>query len=551
MNFLEANRILKDFSGGVAADFLLAMSGNGDNLLLYIKAYGAKSGLDAKPQQLDFGTLGQYLASNQTDSPTQEIFLLFPWDFAPACDWRTGVAVEPPSFKELLQQVEIFAQQLQNRGVKGLYIPAPIPPLYYDNDQQKQLSSQLTATAVALGLKLLNPHCFSLDSYLATGTPIGAAHLPHAAEEITVFLQKKSITAVSRITGGGKALITDLDNTLYYGVIGEDGLNGIQYGPQGVGYKHFIYQTVLKRLKNEGVLLIVVSKNDSDLARLPLTDGDMVLKQSDFIHISASYEAKSAQISSISQQLNLGLDSFMFVDDNPVELAEVSLALPQITCGKFPVSNKESFSELLEQINQFFHRKTVSQEDKSRTELYQKRLLGLAPSQVGGADLTTFLQQLDMELIIHDRTKKGGERGIQLINKTNQFNLNGRRFKDDEVDAIISQGGRLLTATLYDKSGSHGEILSCLLTVDGVVESFVISCRVLQRYVEHAFICWLCQQSFNLSSFSFKKSDRNKPLQKFIASEGFVKDSDGAVKVDGTSFLQLHQEKLGIFKLRF
>ncbi|MBF0194055.1 MAG: HAD-IIIC family phosphatase [Magnetococcales bacterium] len=544
MNFLEANRIVASFTGGLASPFLLAMSGTADNLLLYIKAFSAKCAIDAQPKQLAFGTLSQHISLNEWDKSSKEVFLLFPWDFAPACDWRTGIAKKAPSSEVLLQKAQKIAQLLQNRNVKGVYIPAPIPPIHHDNIQQKQLEAQLTSIAAAIGLKILSPNYFSLDSYLATGTPIAAAYLPNVAEELIGFLQEPTTI------GGGKALITDMDNVLFAGVIGEDGLEGIRYNPEGVGFKHFIYQTLLKRLKEEGVLLIVVSRNDIDLAMTPLTNGEMVLKKSDFIHVSASYEAKSAQIISIAKQLNLGLDSFLFIDDNPLELAEVSQAIPQITCMKFPTSNKESFENLLRQINQFFHRDIISKEDKNRTQLYQKRLQGLAPSQVKGADLTAFLSQQNMELIIHDRSTKGSARGIQLINKTNQFNLNGRRFNEEEVGLIISNGGRLITATLNDQSGSHGEILSCLITAKGVVESLVISCRVLQRHVEYAFVCWLCKQDFKISAFSFKQTERNEPLRKFIAVQGFVADNNGLVKVDSAKFLQLHQEKLDLFSLQ-
>src|SRR5262249_46020921 len=287
-----------------------------------------------------------------------------------------------------------------------------------------------------------------------------------------------------------KLLISDLDNTMWSGVIAEDGVDGISWEAHGAGYRHFVYQTFLRRLKGEGVLLAAVSRNSPEVALAPLAPGRMTLNETDFVSVVASYHAKSAQIRELAKQLNLGLDAVVFVDDNPVELQEVGQQLPTVQCVAFP-KHDDGLAELLRDLNRRFGRRDLTAEDRGRTEMYRRRLEGMVPQAAEGADLHEFLRELKMRLILHDRSSGDRARAVQLINKTNQFNANGRRITDDAVAGILASGGRLLTATLEDRTGSHGEILALLIDGNGLVHAFVLSCRVFQRRVEQAFCTWL------------------------------------------------------------
>jgi FkbH-like protein len=240
----------------------------------------------------------------------------------------------------------------------------------------------------------------------------------------------------------------------------------------------------------------------------------MTLGESDFVAIIASYNAKSAQIMELASRLNLGLESFVFVDDNPVELAEVALALPAVQCVAFPKA--DGLPAMLSELATLFHRETVTDEDRERTALYRRRLEGLVPSELRGADISAFLRDLGMTLVIHDRSQGDRKRAVQLINKTNQFNLNGRRVTDQEVSTVLASGGRLYTAALNDRTGAHGEILSCLVDKDGLIVSFVMSCRVFQRRVEHAFLAWLVSQPDPPSAMSWVSTARNEPFARFL-----------------------------------
>jgi FkbH-like protein len=313
-------------------------------------------------------------------------------------------------------------------------------------------------------------------------------------------------------------LVPDLDNTLWSGIVGDDGAAGVSARPEGKGYPHFLLQGLVRALQQDGVLIAAVSKNDAETAREPFRTGSMPLREEHFVAILASWHAKSAQIRELASRLNLGLDAFVFIDDNVLELEEVRRELPAVTTRRFP-SEVSALPDFLADLQALFRRRTLSTEDRERTALYRRRLDGMVPQEAAGADLTAFLRELEMTLRITDRSTGDRTRAVQLINKTNQFNLNGERLSDAEVGALLARGGRLLTATLEDRTGSHGEILACLLDGDGVIRSFVLSCRVFQRRVEHAFVAWLATQEPAPTAFAFRRTERNGPLRDFLTRQ--------------------------------
>lgn len=508
MNFLAAKKALADFRQGAPLAFTLAMSGTSEQLVFYARAHAALRGLDAKIETLPFGTLRQFLHQPAREGE-RVAALLLPWDLAGACDWRSGLPEAPPPVETLLAEAERVAAQVAARCRHSFYIPAPLPPLWPSGRNSAVLADGLEALARRAGAEILPADIFAMGGYLASGTPIAGARQGEAMGRVVTAL-----TAPPEAPR--KVLISDLDNVMWHGIVGEDGPEGVAYRSEGPGYRHFIYQSYLRKLKNEGVLLAAVTRNDRRDAEAPFRQGQMLLQLDDLVAVMASYNAKSAQIREIAAQLSLGLDSFVFVDDNPIELAEVSAALPGVACIAFPTSD-EGLAVLLDEIQTHFARSSVTEEDRQRTDLYRRRLEGMAPSDLAGGDVTMFLRSLEMELKLHDRTTGDRARAVQLINKTNQFNLNGRRWQDEEVARLLDQGGTLWTATLSDRTGSHGEILSCLVGPDGAVESLVMSCRVLERKVEYAFLAWLSAKLGRSPALRYAPTDRNEPLRKFLA----------------------------------
>lgn len=517
------------------------MSGTADPLELFIRASGAARARSIDLKTLPFNTFGQFLVE-QPEADRTEVLLLLPWDLIPEADWRSGVPRERPNFELIWTQALGARERLSaRREAHFVYLPAPLPPLFSDPAQNASLGLLSQSLAVSLGATILSSTSFSLTSYLANGCPVSASALGDVAETVIE-------AACRRPSESAKVLVTDLDNVMWAGVIAEDGIDGVAFAAEGRGFRHFIYQTMLARFRRDGVLLAAVSRNDPEVALQPFRSGHMVLTEDDFVTIMASYHAKSAQIREIASKLNLGLDSFVFVDDNPVEITEVSLALPDVRTLPFPAKDDE-LPALLAACAEHFARRDITSEDQQRTELYRRRLEGMASSELEGADLSSFLRDLDMKLTIHDRSVGDRTRVVQLINKTNQFNLNGRRVSDAEVTAHVEAGCRLYGASLSDRTGSHGEILSLLITPDGRVVSFVMSCRVFQRRVEHAFLVWLAGQPNPPRRFAYGSTDRNEPFRRFSADPAFSSGDDGELRFDPGMFLNVHQNDLQLFRV--
>ena len=540
MSFLDATRAVREFAGGPALPFLFGLSGTPDPFLLYLRAAGARRGRDAQVRTLPFNTLGQALLGSPGGGDP-EVFLILPWDLAPETDWRSGVPGGAPDAVDIRARADETIERLAARGATLLYLPAPTPPLWLDSDQNRNFSSWLELKMRSSGAHVLGAASFSLASYLTSGCPVHGAGLEEVADLVVEKLLPGPVDSA-------KVLVTDLDNTLWSGIVGDDGPEAIEGGPEGKGYPHFIYQSLLKRLAAEGVLLAAVTKNDPDPARAPFRLGKIHLREEDFVAIVASWNAKSAQIRELATQLNLGLDSFVFVDDNPVELAEVGQALPEVHCLRFP-SALGGLPELLDELTARFRRSVVSEEDRQRTELYRRRLEGLVPSGVDGADLTRFLAQLDMTLTFHDRSVGDRGRAVQLINKTNQFNLNGLRLSDDEVRALLEAGGRLVTASLSDRTGDHGEILSCLVGPDGDIRSLVMSCRVFQRKVEHTFLHWLTAQADAPTSLAFRETEKNEPLRRFLRELCGGEVQDGSLPIEPDEVSARWRDAADLFRI--
>ena len=541
MNFLDAKRIVAEFRGGPELRLLLALSGTGEPMELFVKAAAAERGLTARLRLLPFNTLQQALLTEAT-SGEREVFLLLPWDLVPELDWRSGVPAERLDPAAALESADrVLARIAARPAVAILYLSAPIPAAFADEPTHHMLASALAARAAQAGAHILSADSFSLGTYFASGMPVAARSMGSVGRAVVELASAPKLEPA-------KLLISDLDNTLWNGVIAEDGVEGISWRAEGAGYRHFVYQTFLRRLKGEGVLLAAVSRNSPEVALAPLASGRMTLSESDFVSVVASYHPKSAQIKELARQLNLGLNAVVFVDDNPVELQEVAQVLPEVQCVAFP-KHDDGLPAVLYDLNRRFGRRELTAEDRNRTELYRRRLEGMVPQAAEGADLHAFLRDLRMRLILHDRSTGDRARAVQLINKTNQFNLNGKRVTDEEVGAALASGGRLFTATLEDKTGSHGEILAALVTGEGRMTSFVLSCRVFQRRVEHAFSAWLAEQSEAPVSMEYAPTERNEPFQLFLRDPAFGAAVAGPVTWDADRYLREHSDDLALFEL--
>ena len=288
-----------------------------------------------------------------------------------------------------------------------------------------------------------------------------------------------------------KVVVLDLDNTLWGGVVGDDGLEGIEIGdtsPRGEAFKSF--QQYLLSLTSRGILLAVCSKNDREKAVEPFEKHpEMVLRMKDFVSFKADWNPKSDNIRQIAAELNLGLDSFVFVDDNPAEIEIVRQFVPEVEGVLLGPDPSEYASRL--QDARLFEPLNVTAEDAERVQQY-KIEAQRQQMQSSCTDMASYLASLEMEGIIAEFQPVDVPRISQLINKSNQFNLTTRRRTEAEVQAIMQDPAYAgFTVRLADKFGDHGLISVVIGRFAGdtlEIDTWLMSCRVLKRQVEEEVV---------------------------------------------------------------
>ena len=288
-----------------------------------------------------------------------------------------------------------------------------------------------------------------------------------------------------------KALVLDLDNTLWGGVVADDGLEGIELGdtsPRGEAFKAF--QKYIVSLKQRGVLLAVCSKNDFAKAAEPFEKHpDMVLKMEDLVSFKANWEPKSENIRAMASELNLGLDSFVFVDDNPAEIEIVRQFVPEVTTILLGPDPSDYVAQLAD--CRLFEPRSITGEDAGRTSQYRSEAQRKA-LEASVTDMASYLESLQMEADISEFTPVDVPRLSQLINKSNQFNLTTRRRSEAEVLAVMNDAAMVgFSMRLKDRFGDHGLISIVIGRQSGDtmhIDTWLMSCRVLKRGVEEAVL---------------------------------------------------------------
>jgi len=313
----------------------------------------------------------------------------------------------------------------------------------------------------------------------------------------TVALARNVAAIVKSAYGKSKkCLVLDLDNTLWGGVIGDDGMQNLILGrDHPVGEAYLDFQRYVKSLKRRGVILAVCSKNDAENAKEGFSHPDSVLKLEDFSAFKANWDPKPENIRAIAAQLNIGLDSIVFVDDNPVERDFVAEQLPEVAVPNVG-ADVSSFAEVLEHEHYFEVDKLV-QDDLNRSAYYSSNAERSA-GEGKFSDYGEFLASLEMTAEIGSFLPVYLERITQLINRTNQFNLTTRRYTSAEVVAIAQDPGFItLYGRLGDKFGDNGLVsvlIGQILDETVQLDLWLMSCRVLKREMEFAMFDALVEQ---------------------------------------------------------
>ena len=301
-----------------------------------------------------------------------------------------------------------------------------------------------------------------------------------------------------------KCLVLDLDNTVWGGVIGDDGMEGIELGqgsPLGEAYAAF--QNYTRELSRRGVILAVCSKNDEANAIEPFEKHpDMVLRRSDISSFVANWSDKAGNIRAIAQELNIGLDSLVFIDDNPFERNLVRQELPMVAVPE--VSDDPTAYPIALSDAGYFEGLSITDEDRERTGQYQGNKARDA-LKASVTDLPAYLRGLEMQLVWKPFDRVGLQRIVQLINKSNQFNLTTRRYTDEDAIAVMADPDAFgLQLRLLDRFGDNGVIAIAVGRIqankDLLIDTWLMSCRVLGRQVEPTTLNLIAQQARKLGA---------------------------------------------------
>ena len=292
-----------------------------------------------------------------------------------------------------------------------------------------------------------------------------------------------------------KALALDLDNTLWGGVIGDDGIDGIEIGQEtSVGQSYLEFQSYLRAQKDKGIILTVCSKNERENAILGLNHPSGVLKPEDFAVIQANWEAKSENVCKIAEYLNILPDSIVFVDDNPAEREIVRTYTSGVTVPE--IGEADRYISVLER-NGFFEVTAFSEDDLKRSTMYRENALR-AQAQQSFTDYGEYLQSLEMKATIRDFDTVYLPRITQLTNKSNQFNLTTKRYTESEMKAVADNPNYIrLYGQLADRFGDNGIVSVLIGKKDGQtlhMDLWLMSCRVLKRDMELAMLDTLVLQ---------------------------------------------------------
>jgi FkbH-like protein len=325
-----------------------------------------------------------------------------------------------------------------------------------------------------------------------------------------------------------RLVIVDLDNTLWGGVIGDDGLHGIKLNNDYPGNIYKDIQLFLKALTVRGIVLAVCSKNTEEVVLSAFKEHeDMVLKLEDFASLRINWGDKSANIRSICQELSLGTYSVLFIDDNPVERELVKRNIPDCTVADLPANVSEWVNFLSAHPHLQVHR--VTKEDFKRNAQYSQKAK-VEQIKATFDNLDDFFVSMSMRIFIEPYSPINRTRVEQLIVKTNQFNTTTKRYDRQDLERLLNKGAKIFAVHYQDKMFEK-EIIGVLIIKphknfqEYILDSFVLSCRVLGRNIETALLSWLLAWAAKAGALTvvgeFNATDKNKPVQNLFPSHGF------------------------------
>ena len=515
------------------------------HLETFLRAQLCKLFLERFPE-VQTGLYGDLIGSIERVANVSAAVVVIEWaDLDPRLGLRRIGGWEPSQLPDILREVNRSCESLEKaiERVAGniplvVNLPTlpPVPVSFSPLARASEFTLELRSRIAALGAALSHlPGCRIVDSQrldtlsparrldvnsdLFAGFPYTLAHASALAELLAALVLNRQPK---------KGLITDLDDTLWRGILGEVGVQGISWDLDHHSQIHALYQQLLHSLAASGTLIAVASKNERSLVEEAFTVREPILHEAEIFPFEVHWGAKSESVARILAAWNLSADDVVCVDDSPMDLAEIKAAHSGAECLLFPRDNPQAAYDLLEQLRDLFGKDQISHEDslrvaslRSNSELQHD--VGQAPQDALG----DFFRQIDGKLTLSARKQPLDSRSLELVNKTNQFNLNGRRFQEPEWKNWLETPDAILVAASYrDKYGPLGKIAVIagdLRNGDAsgkrrlCVRTWVMSCRAFSRLIEYECVRWLfARLDVEELEFDFLPTARNIPMQNFL-----------------------------------
>jgi len=378
---------------------------------------------------------------------------------------------------------------------------------------------------------------FQTSVYINTEMVISIGALPDVAS--------RTIDLINAINGKfKKCIILDLDNTIWGGIIGDDGIENIQIGSLGIGKAFSEFQYWVKKLKNRGIIIAVCSKNTESVAKEPFEKHpDMVLHLEDIAVFIANWDNKVDNIRQIKSILNIGFDSLVFLDDNPFERNIVKESIPEICVPELP-EDPADYLEYLYSLN-LFETVSFSSEDAERTKLYQiEAQRNIVQQKFSNED--DFLKSLNMFSLVEPFNKFNTPRVAQLSQRSNQFNLRTVRYTDADIERLAkSKNHFTFTFTLEDKFGDNGLICVIILQEENnqtlFIDTWFMSCRILKRGMENFVLNTIAnyakENGFIYLKGEYIRTAKNEMVEDHYPNLGFVPDRNEKWILDSSQYI--------------
>ena len=375
-------------------------------------------------------------------------------------------------------------------------------------------------------MKFGEKNVFDYKQFFSGDIKISTEYIPRFVNELMGYIY--AITGITK-----KCIVLDLDNTLWGGIIGEEGFDNIKLGDNPIGRSFVEFQKILLGLNQRGIILAINSKNNFDDAiEVIQKHPNMILREDNFACIKINWDDKVMNLQKISEELNIGLDSMVFFDDDPINQEYVRASLPDVLVVDFPKDSSQ-YSQIITEMKEFDVLK-ITQEDTKRRDMYlgQKKRKEFE-NKVG--DFQEFLKQMNIEVNLQKADSFSIPRISQLTLKTNQFNLTTKRYQEEEVSSFSSSKDKIVEcAQVSDKFGDNG--ITGVYIVDKkndeewIIDTFLLSCRIMGRGVEETMLSQIIQKAKSAGVKNIKgefiPTKKNKPAENFYNDYGFKKIGD-------------------------